>query len=326
LLAAVACDRTGPGDDSADVPELVFLERDESTGRWSVRGRTADGGPIEVAPGPDSAPRPSGQVLLVRPTTGELLYSADDAAGYVLLDPASAGHRRLHLPGLALAWSPRGDRLAAAADQAIVVVALDGRVERTICRPPVICTDPAWAPDGEALAVSRSTGGGKPDVWRISLDGGAEINLTGTASETETNPAWSPDGASIGYYQDEDLQLLVANADGSEPRRLFAPISRGDPAWLPSGGALAARGTLDGAPGLVRIPLNGVPSRITPAGERPVDGGQIRWSPSGDRLAYVAQVGAQGNPAVISIRADGGDRRQLSASGNAAAHPAWIPR
>jgi dipeptidyl aminopeptidase/acylaminoacyl peptidase len=327
-LAAAACDGTGPGDGSADVPELVFLERDDTNGQWSVRGQTTSGSSIDVAPGPGSAPRPSGLGLLVRPTTGELLYATDEPedAGYALLDPISGEYRRLTLPGRALAWSPGGDRLAAVVDQTIVILTLDGQVQQTICGPPAICGDLAWTPDGEALALSRSTAGGKPDLWRIPLGDGDEANLTSTAAASETNPAWSPDGGSIAYYQDEDLQLIVANADGGEPRRLFAPISRGDPAWLPAGEALAVRGTLDGELGIVRVPLGGVPSLITRSGELPVDAGRIRWSPSGDRLAYVAQSSEQSNPAVISIRADGSDRRQLSHPGNAAADPAWIPR
>jgi hypothetical protein len=32
-LAAAACDGTGPGNGSADVPELVFLERDDTNGQ-----------------------------------------------------------------------------------------------------------------------------------------------------------------------------------------------------------------------------------------------------------------------------------------------------
>jgi hypothetical protein len=326
-FATAACDGNGPGNGSADALELVFLERDEM-GRWSVRGRTAGGVSIEVPPGPDAAPRPSGVTLLVRPTTGELLYATAelDGASHALLDPASGAVRPLPLPGLALAWSPRGDRLAAAVEEGIVVVTLDGQVQQTICEPPALCGEPAWTPDGGALAVSRSTAGGKPDIWRVLLGGGAETNLTGTLPASETNAAWSPDGASIAYYQDEDLQLIVADADGGEPRRLFAPISRGPLAWTPTGAALAARGTIDGVLGIVRVPVSGVPDLLTPPGDRPVDAGPIHWSPSGDRLVYVAIGEGQSDPAVISIRADGGDRRQLSRPGNAAAQPAWIPR
>ena len=326
-LMATACNGTGPGDGPGGVPELVFLERDGASGQWSVRGRTADGASVEVAPGPDRAPRPSGVDLLVRPTTGELLYAtADLDAGYALLDPVSGEARGLDLPGRALRWSPRGDRLAAVVDQVVVVMALDGRVRRTICGPPGICGIPAWTPDGEAVVISRSMAGGKPDVWRVSLIDGGETNLTGTAPASETNPAWSPDGSFIAYYQDEDRQLIVANADGSEPRRLFAPISPDDPGWQPAGGALAVRGTLDDELGVVRVPLSGMPSLVTPSGERPQDAAGIQWSPSGDRLVFLASAaGEPAYPMVVSIRADGSDRLTVSRPGTTAAHPAWMP-
>jgi hypothetical protein len=328
-LLATACDGTGPGDGAGSVLELVFLERDGPSGQWSVRGRMADGELLDVAPGPYDAPRPSGVDLLVRPTTRELLFATNDLddVGYALLDPVSGEARGLDLPGVALGWSPRGDRLAAIVDQLVVVMTLDGRVQRTICGLPATCGIPAWTPDGEAVAISRSTAGGKPDIWRVSLSDGGETNLTATAPASETNPAWSPNGVSIAYYQDEDLQLVVANADGSEPHRLFAPISRDDPAWHPEGGALAVRGTLEDQLGLVRVPLGGVPSLITPSGERPETAAGIQWSPSGDRLIYLAAAtGEPTYPAVVTIRVDGSDRRQLSRPGNAAARPAWIPR
>jgi Tol biopolymer transport system component len=328
LLVVAACNGTEPGNGSADTPELVFLERDETNGQWSVRGQTAEGESLDLAPGPHDAPRPSGVTLLVRPTTGELLYATNlGDPGHALLDPVSGESRGLDLPGPALAWSPRGDRLAVVVDQAVVVITLDGRVHRTICGPPAICGIPAWTPDGEAVAISRTMVGGKPDIWRVSLADGGETNLTATAPASETNPAWSPDGASIAYYQDEDLQLIVANADGSEPRRLFAPISPDDPVWQLSGDTLAVRGTLDGELGVIRVPLSGMPSLVTPPGERPEEAAGIQWSPSGDRLAFLTTpTGEPSHPAVVSIRADGGDRRQLSRPGNAAADPAWILR
>ena len=324
-LVVAACHGTEPADGMAAIPELVFLERDETNLQWSVRGQTAEGESLELAPGPHDAPRPSGVTLLVRPTTGELLYATNLDPGHALLDPVSGESHGLDLPGRALAWSPQGDRLAAVVDQAVVVITLDGRVHRTICGPPAICGIPAWTPDGAAVAITRTMTGGKPDIWRVSLAEGGETNLTKTAPASETNPAWSPDGASIAYYQDEDLQLIVADADGGEPRRLFAPISAGDPAWQASGEALAARGTLDGELGIIRVPLSGVPRLVTPSGERPAEAAGIQWSPSGDRLAFLTiPPGEPSHPAVVSIRADGGDRRQVSRPGNAAARPAWI--
>ena len=302
LLVVAACDGTGPDNGSADIPVLVFLERDGRNGQWSVRGQTADGESLEMAPGPDDAPRPSGVNMLVRPTTGELLYATDlDGPGCALLDPASGEVRGLDLPGLALAWSPRGDRLAAAVDQAVVVITLDGRLHRTICGPPAICGMPVWTPDGEALAISRSTAGGKPDVWRVSLTDGVKTNLTATAPASETNPAWSPDGASIAFHQAEDLQLIVAEADGSDPGRLLAPISPDDPAWHPSGEALAVRGTLDDELGIIRVPLSGVPSLITPSGERPEEAAGIQWSPSGDRLVFPQRGSTPGVDSPVTL-------------------------
>jgi Tol biopolymer transport system component len=324
-----ACQGTEPGEGSADLPELVYAERDEGTGLWSIQGYVEDRGSRELAPGPDGAPRPSVGGLLVRPTTGELLYYSEDPGylGHLLLDPGSGDVRRLSVPGVPLEWSPLGDLLTVVADQAILVVTLDGEVRRTVCAPTQTCGVPAWAPSGGALAVSRRTASGKPDLWLVPSVGGAETNLTQTAPASETNPSWSPDGTLIAYYKEEDFQLVVANADGTGARPLFAPITPGDFAWLPDGRAVAVRGTLDDEPGIVRVPLDGMPSLLTPPGERPVDASRLSWSPSGDRLVYLAYDGTERDyPGVFLIRPDGSDRRQLNRPGNVATDPAWIPQ
>jgi hypothetical protein len=86
-VALPACQGTEPGDGSPDLPELVYAERDEGTGLWSIQGYTEEGGSDELAPGPDGVPRPSATGLRVRPTTGELLYRSEDPGylGYLLL-------------------------------------------------------------------------------------------------------------------------------------------------------------------------------------------------------------------------------------------------
>jgi len=328
-LTIPACNGTEPGDGSSRLPVLVYAERDEGTGLWSIQGYTGDHGSRELAPGPDRAPRPSVSALLVRPTTGELLYQSADPGylGYVLLDPASGDARPLNLHGVALEWSPRGDLLTVVAEQAILVVTPAGEARRTICDPAADCGVPAWAPSGDALAVSRRSATGKPDLWLVPLGSGDETNLTETLPASETDPSWSPDGTMIAYYQDEDAQLIVANADGTEARPLFAPISPGDLPWLPDGRAVAARGILDDELGIVRVSLSGTPSLVTPPDERPVDAGRMAWSPSDDRLVYAAYDGTGSDrPGVFLIRADGSDRQRLSRPGNIATDPAWIPR
>lgn len=53
-------------------------------------------------------------------------------------------------------------------------------------------TEPAWSPDGQWIFVARPDG-----VWRLSVSGGAEERIDGTAGGRE--PAVSPDGRELAF-------------------------------------------------------------------------------------------------------------------------------
>lgn len=58
--------------------------------------------------------------------------------------------------------------------------------------------EPAWSPDSRWIAFSQDKGGNELyDVYVISRDGGAPVNLTNTPEIREQNPVWSHDGKTI---------------------------------------------------------------------------------------------------------------------------------
>lgn len=143
------------------------------------------------------------------------------------------------------------------------------------------------------------------------------------------DPAWSPDGSRIAFrVSDPDgcrncSDLFVADADGTNLRRLTTGESASAPAWSPDGSTIAfaagnAIGTIrsDGT-GLVRL-----------TGE---DGGLYAspaWSPDGARIAFV-RFGPMLVPPVLDVmNAEGTDARQVveeSEVGGALGEPAWSP-
>jgi dipeptidyl aminopeptidase/acylaminoacyl peptidase len=56
----------------------------------------------------------------------------------------------------------------------------------------------SWSPDGKWITFEQDTAGDELwDIFVVSSDGGAAINLTGTADVREQAPRWSPDGKAI---------------------------------------------------------------------------------------------------------------------------------
>jgi len=59
-------------------------------------------------------------------------------------------------------------------------------------------TNATWSPDGKWIAFQQDSGGNELfDVFVVSSDGGAVVNLTQTPDVREGSPRWSPDGKVI---------------------------------------------------------------------------------------------------------------------------------
>ena len=158
----------------------------------------------------------------------------------------------------------------------------------------------SFTPDSRQLVASY---GGK--IWKLDvIDGGAEeipfrvqydlalgplvefdypIEDTPTFTVRQIRDAVpSPEGARISFTALD--RLWVANADGSEPRRLTdAEHSEHHPAWSP-GGDWIAYATWDGEAGhlyKIRADGSGSPVRLTERGAVYIT---PAWSPAGDRI------------------------------------------
>jgi Tol biopolymer transport system component len=335
LLATLACSGTEPTDEFAELPDIVYLQREGSFGDYDIYGYSDEQGPRELVPGPASAPRP-GSYFFVRPTTGELLYATSEGgySGYVLFDRRTNNVRQVPIEGwiLVLSWSPLGDRLVVSIPtdrgQRMAIMRLDGTVEETICGSPLRCGVAVWAPSGDALVVSRGPEDGTADLWRVPLDGTSPTNLTQTPAWSETGPSWSPDGRLIAYQRSSDFQLMVVDSDGTGAQSLVTTIMPGDLAWSPDSRTLAVGGVIGGVSGIVLVPVDGGPkTMVTAPEERPFVATRVAWSPAGDRLVYMAYDGSpDDNPGVFTVRVDGSDRRHLNPIGTMGLYPAWISR
>jgi acylaminoacyl-peptidase len=119
----------------------------------------------------------------------------------------------------------------------------------------------AVSPDGRTVVYATETQGAREaftdnsDLFRVSIDGGAAVNLTAANSAPDGSPAFSPDGRRLAWLAGErenvggdQARIMVADADGSNPRALAPNWDRGPGSltWTSDGRALLVTAADDG--------------------------------------------------------------------------------
>ncbi|HMK09809.1 MAG TPA: hypothetical protein VK449_12340, partial [Anaerolineales bacterium] len=203
-------------------------------------------------------------------------------------------------------WSPDGVWLAYESyggdDLDIWVLRVDGsEAPIQLTDAPSMDASPTWDPGGRRVAFI-SDRDGLPDVFVANLDNPDEryLNLTRTPLVAEADPAFSPDGASIAYSgRGNGLDLIYVGAsDGSgEPREIG--LGR-NPAWSPTGDALAAILPSAQSSHLVVYPL--VESEVASVGFPAIRGIQdVAWAggapPEGAAWLPAPETPTPGSPA-----------------------------
>ena len=211
------------------------------------------------------------------------------------------------------AFAPDGKRIVFVRDADLHVANLDGSGVRNLSNDPARIDDaPDWSPDGKRIAFAGDpcfTDGpgapqGGPCVFVMNADGTGKVNLTPEEKRAECDngsqaagyshahhsddPSWSPDGALIAFTGYFDIckqssggasDIWVMKPDGSGKTDLMSDTETPDhqPAWSPSGRAIAFFSTRDGADGLFSVaPAGGAVTRLF-AGE----GAEPSWGRSG---------------------------------------------
>ena len=157
-------------------------------------------------------------------------------------------------------WSPDGRRIVFASarndpapqtseDYDLFVINTDGSGLRLlVAHPGRTEEDPAWSPDGSAIAftarcVPPCPPGRPSGIRTISPDGTEETAVTPT-EHFARSPDWSPDGSRIAYTTGD--RNLTVRPDGSDRTPLPASHQQTDPAWSPDGTKIAFSGMFVG--------------------------------------------------------------------------------
>ena len=122
------------------------------------------------------------------------------------------------------AWS-RDGRIALIRDGRLALRGCGGEVETGI-----EARDPAWAPDGRRLAVTRAGG-----IEIAEAETGEARALEG--GQRGAAAAWHPGGKRIAFERDDGIQ--VADLGAGTVETLPTPMPAGRPSWSPSGDEIA---------------------------------------------------------------------------------------
>jgi Tol biopolymer transport system component/tRNA A-37 threonylcarbamoyl transferase component Bud32 len=232
----------GSGSFSPDGTQIAYSSAGDDGVNWDIWlkivGQT-ETRRLTTDPAPDAYPAwsPDGtQVAFVRHHTGtaSVQYVSYFAAGAVyLVSPLGGRERRLSdFPArLQLSWSPDGRWLATSKARSgdeppggihLISVATGEARAVTFPKPPALDVNPAFSPDGRALAYASCEGTENfpvCDVYVLPLDldlrpQGSPRRLT-QQRLLNTGVAWTRDGRSIVYST--MLRLWRVRADGGAP-------------------------------------------------------------------------------------------------------------
>lgn len=271
-----------PGVDPSQLPQVVaasFPELPQSEIE-ALLGQVFPGQSFQL---PDMGGSLGGQIALMIPREsdgGFGLYLVNASGGQSTLLVETASEPDFSPDGQWLVYySAAGDRLG------LRLIKRDGS-EDTQLTTGKEHGYPSFSPDGQRIVFHHYL---QDEMYVINRDGTGEHGIG-----KGQYPAWSPTGNQIVYrgcVSGGQCGLVVANADGSNPRQITTHANDAAPRWSPNGGQITFHSDRDGNWEIYVINVDG--SWLRRITNKPATDVMPVWSPDGLKIAFRSDRGGQ---------------------------------
>jgi TolB protein len=171
----------------------------------------------------------------------------------------------------------------------IYVSDFDGHSPQPVTRDNAIVSKPSWAP-GRLALFYNSYKLQNPDIFYSDLTTG-ERRVVASYGGSNFSPAASPDGSKVAMILSKDGRpdVYVANADGSNLKRLTTGVEDSSPCWSPDGQWICFATKINSRRLLAKVPADGGAVQVirTTGAPNPTE---PDWSPDSKWIAFTSQT------------------------------------
>lgn len=193
-----------------------------------------------------------------------------------------------HVPGIGLSKIAFKKEIALGHGE-IYVSDFDGYNPQAVTHDDTIVAAPCWVPGRLALYYT-SYYPGNPDIFYTSL-GTGQRSIVAKYSGLNTAPAVSPDGSRLAMVLSRSGKpnIWVANADGTEAKKLTSTSEDSSPCWSPDGQWICFATKMRERRVLAKVPAGGGEVQVihTVGVSNPTE---PDWSPDGKWIAFTRQA------------------------------------